>query len=271
MTNYDINLTNEGNDFVGNVTATGKDINITDKNALTAAVTSTGNSSISAGSDLAVSGSSTGNLVTTTTNAGTTSFGVTSVGGNLASTSAGDVTQTGALTVTGTTALTATGKDVTLDNVTNRFVGAMSFVAKDVVIGASQLVTVASRDVNSLRFVGNAAPTVAPTASPANAARGTAAQIPVQPVVTTPIAFTPVFVATTPTVGLGTANAGTNGVSGGLVFVDAPTAPPAGNATPNNNAKPSTTNSGTSGIDASGFMRVSVVNGGINSGSGNNE
>jgi hypothetical protein len=90
-------------------------------------------------------------------------------------------------------------------------------------------------------------------------------------VVTTPSVLTPVFVATTPTVGLGTANVGTNGMSGGLVFVDAPTAPPAGNATPDNNAKPTTTNNGSSGVDAAGFMRVSVVNGGINLGSGNNE
>lgn len=262
-TDYDITLTNEGNDFVGAVTASGKNISITDKNALTAALSSAGNSSISAGGNLAVSGSSTGNLTTSTTGTGTTSYGVTNVGGNLASSSAGDVTQTGALSVTGTTALSATGKDVTLDNIANQFVGAMSFVAKDVVIGASKPVTVVTRNVNSLRFVGNA------EATAANAARGTAAQIPVQPVVT-PMTLTPVFVPTTPTVGLGTANVGTNGVSGGLVFVDAPSAAPANNDTPNNTAKPATSTGG-SGIDASGFMRVSVVNGGIKSGSGNNE
>ncbi|MBN2647285.1 MAG: filamentous hemagglutinin N-terminal domain-containing protein [Thiotrichales bacterium] len=262
-TDYDVTLANADNDFVGTVSATGKDINITDKNALNAAVTSIGNSGMSAGGDLVVSGSSTGNLVTNST--GTTRFGATSVGGNLAITSTGDVTQTGALTVAGTTALTAEDKDVTLDNTANQFDGAMSFVAKDVVIGASKIVTVATRDVNSLRFVGKA------EATAADVARGSAAQIPVQPVGIDPTGIASVFVATTPIVGDDAANVGTNGVSGGLVFVEVADTPSTHSDDVNNNAKSSTTNSGTSGIDASGFMRVSVVNGGINTGSDNNE
>ena len=72
---------------------------------------------------LGVSGSATGDL---TTNAAATTFGATTVGGNLAITGGGAVTDTGKLDITGTTGITATGQTVTLDDATNEFGGTVT-------------------------------------------------------------------------------------------------------------------------------------------------
>jgi len=117
-----ITLTNTGNDFTGNVTATGSTVQVTDTNALNAAVTASGAATLIAGGNLGVSGSAAG-LTTTTTAGGATAFGATSVAGNLSTTSAGAVSQSGALTVTGTTTVSASGQAITLVNTGNDFTG----------------------------------------------------------------------------------------------------------------------------------------------------
>ena len=64
-----------------------------------------------------------------TTNAAATTFGATTVGGNLAITAGGAVTDTGKLDITGTTGITATGQTVTLDDATNEFGGTVTVAA----------------------------------------------------------------------------------------------------------------------------------------------
>ena len=107
----DIILTNASNDFKNTVNANGRNVSITDLNALTVALNATGNSVLIAGGNLVISGNTT-DLTTTTTNNGTTTFGNTTVRRNLNVTSAGAVSKTGVLTVGGTTAATAGGVDV---------------------------------------------------------------------------------------------------------------------------------------------------------------
>jgi len=118
-----ISLNVPTNDFQGPVTATATGISIRDANALTVALVDGGTSTITAGGNLVVSGSTVGALNTTTTGGGTTTFGATNVGTNLATTSAGAVTQTGALTVAGTSNVNAPGSAITLNNVGNDFQG----------------------------------------------------------------------------------------------------------------------------------------------------
>ena len=72
-TDYDVTPDGADNDFVGTVPATGKDVTLADTNALTAVLTASGDSTVTAGGNLAVSGSTQG-LTTTTTDGGTTSF-----------------------------------------------------------------------------------------------------------------------------------------------------------------------------------------------------
>ena len=58
-----------------------------------------------------------------------TSFGATTVGGNLGVTASGAVADTGKLDITGTTGITATGQTVTLDDSTNEFGGTVTVAA----------------------------------------------------------------------------------------------------------------------------------------------
>ena len=76
-----INLSNASNNFVGTVAATaGGQTLLTDINALTASLNSTGLTTLKAGGTLVVSGTATGGLTTTTTGVGsTTTFGNTTV------------------------------------------------------------------------------------------------------------------------------------------------------------------------------------------------
>ncbi|MGS0758494.1 hypothetical protein ACVBEH_29520, partial [Roseateles sp. GG27B] len=69
-----VTLDNAANDFSGLVTANSAAISLRDSNALSAALTASGNSPLQAAGDLVVSGS-TVNLTTSTTSAGTTRFG----------------------------------------------------------------------------------------------------------------------------------------------------------------------------------------------------
>jgi hypothetical protein len=124
-----ITLTNAANNFTGTVKATGAVTQITDVNALTAELTTTGSTTLSAGGNLAVSGTVSGagnDLTTTTTGKGSTSFGATTVADALSVTSVGAVSQTGALSVGGATTLSAAGQAITLTNAANDFTGTVT-------------------------------------------------------------------------------------------------------------------------------------------------
>jgi hypothetical protein len=107
-------------------------------------LTAIGNSDLKAGGNLAVSGNTTKNLTTSTTNGGATSFGVTRVGGNLGVTSSGDVWQGGALEVTGTTGISATGKNITLADASNDFKSTITASGADVAFGDSNGIELAA-------------------------------------------------------------------------------------------------------------------------------
>jgi ABC-type Fe3+ transport system substrate-binding protein len=130
---YDIVLDGTNNDFQSAVSATGNDITLVDANALTAVLDASGDSTLTAGGDLTVSGS-TQNLTTTTTNGGATTFGATTVAGDLNATSDGDVSQTGPLGVTGTTTINASGNDVILDHAGNDFGGTVNVTGNDITL-----------------------------------------------------------------------------------------------------------------------------------------
>ena len=115
----DVTLTG-ANNFGGTATVTGANVSLNDTNDLTAVLTASGNSTLVAAGNLAVSGT-TVDLSTTTTGANhSTSFGDPTVGGNLTTVSTGAVGQTGALVVAGTTSINAAGQTVTLDMTDNR-------------------------------------------------------------------------------------------------------------------------------------------------------
>ena len=144
-TGFGVTLAEPGNNFGGVATVFGTGIALRDSGTLTAVVTDGGSATLQAPGALNLSGSMATDLTTTTTAAGTTTFGATtignnlsvtsagsttlgatSVGNNLSVTSAGAVTQTGALVVTGTTGITATGFGVTLVNAANDFGGTVA-------------------------------------------------------------------------------------------------------------------------------------------------
>jgi hypothetical protein len=129
-TRYNIVLDGAGNNF-STVNARGNAISLTVVEALTVVLDASGTSTLNAGGNLTVSGT-TGGLTTTTTNSGTTSYGTTTVTGNLSTTSAGAVSQTGALSVTGTSSFSATGQTITLENAANDFGSAVSANASSV-------------------------------------------------------------------------------------------------------------------------------------------
>jgi len=120
------------NDFNSAVNATGADITLNDVDGLIAVLDATGKSTLTAGGNLAVSGN-TGDLTTTTTNGGTTSFGATTISGDLEVTSAGDVVQTDKLEVTGTADISATGA-INLNDPANDFNGIVDITGKNITI-----------------------------------------------------------------------------------------------------------------------------------------
>jgi hypothetical protein len=141
----DITLNNPNNDFQSTVDATGKNIAITDVNDLEAVLNASGDSTLNAGGNLVVSGT-TEDLTTTTTNGGTTTFGDTTVNGNLDVTSDGDITQTDKMVVAGTATLDAGTNDITLNNPNNDFQSTVDATGKNIAI----------TDVNDLEAVLNA-------------------------------------------------------------------------------------------------------------------
>ena len=130
----DITLNNAGNSFFGVTSFSGQDVSVAASGALTATVAATGNAAFSATGDLTVSGLAT-NL--TTNSGGATSFGTTTLSGNLSTTSAGDITQTGVLTVGGTSNLSSSLGDIVLTNPNNTFGGLVTAAANEIGLTAS--------------------------------------------------------------------------------------------------------------------------------------
>jgi hypothetical protein len=127
----DIALNNANNDFQSTVDATGRNIAITDVDDLEVALNASGDSDLTAGGDLLVSGTS-NKLTTTTTNSGTTTFGDTTVNGNLDVTSDGDIVQTAPIVVAGTATLDAGTNDIALNNANNDFQSTVSATGTNV-------------------------------------------------------------------------------------------------------------------------------------------
>ncbi|MEP7184896.1 MAG: autotransporter-associated beta strand repeat-containing protein [Rhodanobacter sp.] len=112
--------TNGSLDFTGYTTAV--NVNLSGAGTTGVGGATAGVSSITANSNLGVSGAAGGALGITTTGVGTaTTLGAVSVGSNLTIHASGAVKQGGALTVTGTTAIDAASNTITLDNVGNHF------------------------------------------------------------------------------------------------------------------------------------------------------
>ncbi|MBE0627388.1 MAG: hypothetical protein IH606_21525, partial [Burkholderiales bacterium] len=127
-----ITLADVTNDFVGALSASGTDITLADANSLTASIAASGLGDLNAVAGVLTVEGSTG--TTLTTHSGTdTVFGLTSVGTDLTTTAGASVSQTGALAVGGTSSLTALGA-ITLADVTNDFVGALSASGTDITL-----------------------------------------------------------------------------------------------------------------------------------------
>ncbi|KPF66968.1 hypothetical protein IP84_14140 [beta proteobacterium AAP99] len=123
-----VTLTNAANNFVGAVSVTGGAVQVADLNALNVNL-SAASATLNAGGALAVSGSTSGAL--STSSAGL-SLGATTVGTDLTVSSTGAVTQTGAIRVAGNTTVSAGTNAVTLSNAANDFVGAVSVSGSNV-------------------------------------------------------------------------------------------------------------------------------------------
>jgi mucin-19 len=128
-TTGDITLNNAGNSFFGATSFSGQDVSVSAAGNLTATVAATGNAAFSATGNLTVSGLAT-NL--TTNSGGATSFGVTTLTGNLSATSVGDITQTGTLTVGGTSNLSSSLGDIVLTDPNNTFGGLVTAAANEI-------------------------------------------------------------------------------------------------------------------------------------------
>jgi hypothetical protein len=125
-TTGDITLTNPGNSFFGATSFAGVDVTVAAAGNLTALIAATGDASVTSAGNLTVGGSA---INLTTSSAGTTSFGVTTLAGALTANSVGDITQTGAITTGAPSSITSTTGDITLNNAGNSFFGATSLVA----------------------------------------------------------------------------------------------------------------------------------------------
>ncbi|AEG31982.1 two-partner secretion domain-containing protein [Thiomicrospira cyclica] len=105
----------------GNLTAeveAGGDANLSSGGTMTVALDVDGNSDLSSGGNMSVEGSSTDLNITS---GGSTTFGETTLAGNLDVTSAQGISQTGTLDITGTTGLAAGSGDIALTNANNTF------------------------------------------------------------------------------------------------------------------------------------------------------
>jgi hypothetical protein len=108
----DINLPNLSNNLDGLTALKGRNITLSDDSGPTIVLDASGDSTLNSGGNLVVSGA-TNNLSTSTYNGGSTSYGATTVSGNLATNSAGTVSQTNTVTVVGTATITTAAQDLT--------------------------------------------------------------------------------------------------------------------------------------------------------------
>ena len=178
-TGQTVTLTQAGNDFSGTIGVNAKDLSLTDANALAlSASTLSGNATLSAGGAvtqtgaLVVSGTTTvsasgqsvalsssandfGGAVSVTAaslslrDASALVLGTATVGGNLSLIAGGALSQTGVLSVAGTTAITATGQNVSLTNVSNDFVGAVSSTANTLALADSNALVLGASTVGN--------------------------------------------------------------------------------------------------------------------------
>jgi hypothetical protein len=132
-TTGDITLTNPSNSFFGATSLTGVDVTVAAAGNLNALIAATGDASVTSAGNLTVGGSA---INLSTSSAGTTSFGVTTVTGALTANSVGDITQTGAITTGAPSTITSSTGDITLNNAGNSFFGATSFSGQDVSVAA---------------------------------------------------------------------------------------------------------------------------------------
>jgi hypothetical protein len=133
-TTGDITLTNPGNSFFGATSFSGVDVNVAAAGNLNALIAATGDASVTSAGNLTVGGSA---INLTTSSAGTTSFGTTTLTGVLTANSVGDITQTGAITTGAPSSITSSTGDITLNNAGNSFFGATSFSGQDVSVAAA--------------------------------------------------------------------------------------------------------------------------------------
>src|SRR5207244_7862642 len=110
----------------GAMTATCMCISITDPDLLSFPTRRSSDLVITAGGNLVVSGTTTGALSTTTSTNGTTSFGATTVGTNLTTSSDGAVSQTGRLEEHRSERNTPAHDVIRLTHAENNFVVALS-------------------------------------------------------------------------------------------------------------------------------------------------
>ena len=106
-----------------------------------------------------VSGSATGDLTTT---AAGTSFGATTVGGNLGVTASGAVVDTGKLEITGTTTISAIGQEIILDNDTSTY-GDFTITADEVYVADTGSLTASSIQANEVQLRGGSGVSVSST------------------------------------------------------------------------------------------------------------
>jgi filamentous hemagglutinin family protein len=140
-----ITLTQPNNDFQALLSLTGGTVQLTDKNGLNVQLLSSGHSSLLAGGELAIGGTTAG--LTSTTTVGATRFGNSTVNGDLNVSSASTVGQSSgtSLQVSGGSNITATGSDVMLEG-NNDFGGPLSVSSANVGV----------RDLNALNVQINA-------------------------------------------------------------------------------------------------------------------
>ncbi|MDA8805991.1 hypothetical protein N9N55_02085 [Opitutales bacterium] len=149
-TGQTVALDDETNEFGGTVSVVAGATTLKDADNLVAVLNTTGTTDLTAVGTLGVSGSATGDLTTT---AAETSFGATTVGGNLGVTAGGDVTDTGKLAIAGATTISASGQDITLDEAASTY-GDFTITADEVYVADAGSLTASSIQANKVQLKG---------------------------------------------------------------------------------------------------------------------
>jgi hypothetical protein len=170
--NGDIVLPNIGNDQNGTIRASAVNITLADATAPTFVLKATGNSNLVSGGNMAVSGST--NNLTTTTLSGGTSFGATSINGDLLTNSTGSVSQTSPVTVKGSASINTDGSDLTSIMKRNSTTAAAKAQAaiEEAAAATQKLVTESTQATGSIT-AGIAASLASISSSPSTTSSGT--------------------------------------------------------------------------------------------------